>query len=153
MKSVRLWTIAFLSAVVLVFGSLAFAEEAEDPGSPGKDLGEKMQAFQAEQQAVRGELKALKASFADLTEEEKKAAMEQWRTENVERIQTMKQLRSELIDEFNEAVKDRIRTRTEARETMRQRLGDMTAEERQAAIADLKQRLRDQRRANDEPEP
>jgi hypothetical protein len=151
MKTFRLSIIVFLSAVILLFGSLTFAEDSPDPGS-SEELQAKVQAFEAEQKAIRGELEALKAANAGATEQERKAAMDQWLAENADRIQAQKalmsQIRSELKDDFNAAVGEKIRTRNNARERMRQKLEDMTPEDREVAKEELKQRLRQKRAGN-----
>ena len=130
MKSFRLVTIAFLSGLILLAGSVAFAEDTQQP--PDEALQGKIQAFKNEQAAIQQELEGLKANFANATEEEKRAAIEAWREENADRIQAQKelmaQIRSELHEDFNASLGERIRERQNARERMREKLADINAD-------------------------
>jgi len=127
MKSFRLISIAFLSGLILLLSSVAFAEEAQGPSSEGVQA--KIEAFKGEQAAMRGELEALKAAYANATDAERKAAMEQWRSENADRIlaqkELMAQIRNELQADFKSALGEKIRARKNAREQMRENLANM----------------------------
>ena len=148
MKTFRLSMVMLLTGMMALLGSLAFAENSAPPAKPEmpEETAVLLETLRSEKEAIHEEITALMDANPEATREERKVLIDEWRAANQSRIEAQKallaEIRESLGSEFKGALRDKMQRKRDMREHMREKLKDMTPEERQQAKRAMKQKIK-----------